>query len=61
MALAKKMIDGVEDLIIAIMIVVAVMVLALSNNIDGTLALFAVLSVGAAVGVYRSLGQLEVQ
>lgn len=41
------------------MIVAAVMTLALTGKINGNLALFAVLSVGAALGVYRGVGRLQ--
>jgi hypothetical protein len=35
------------------MVIGAVLSLALTNNIDGELALFAILGVGAALGVYE--------
>jgi len=55
----KDAIEGIEDLLAGAMIVTAVMILALTDNIDGNLALFSIMSVGAALGVYRSVGRIQ--
>jgi len=57
----KDVIEGIEDLLAGAMIVAAVMTLAPTGKINGNLALFAILSVGAALGVYRGVGRLQPQ